>query len=123
MKQQEIFRQLQTVKGLRPLAYLQDEHKKFIELHEQKNNIGVLDSLKRKFTLLLAHDSSFRSPVTPIVQEYASEIFFPGVAFPEVKAKNVVSSSPSKKVHKLLAKEFNLSLEKDEATLLIGFDL
>ena len=40
---------------------------------------------------------------------------------PEVKAKNVISSSPSEKIHNLLMEKFNLKL-RDDATLLIGFD-
>ena len=78
-----------------------------------------MDALKRPYTIVLTHDSSFRQPAGPIVVDNA----FPPVPFPEVKAKSVVSSSPSKKVHKYLIDKFNLSLNKEEATLLIGFEL
>ena len=123
MSPQEIFRQLQTVKGLKPLTYLEDKHKKFVESHEQKNNLGVFDALKRQHTLLLVHDSSFRDPAGPIVQKYISGVIFPSVPFPEVEAKNVISSSPSREVHEKLLKQLHLSVTPQEATLLIGFDL
>lgn len=119
---EKIISQLKQVKGLSNFNLLHDSHKKKILELEESRNLGVKECLNRQFTLLLTHDSSFRPPTSSEVIKKENSITFPPVSFPEVDAKDVVSSSPSKKVHDFLVKEFNLKL-KDEATLLIGFNL
>ncbi len=119
---EKVLQKLKQVKGLSNFNLLHDSHKKKILELEESRNHGVKECLSRQFTLLLTHDSSFRPPASSEVIEKGSSILFPPVPFPEVEAKDVVSSSPSKTVHDFLVKEFNLKL-KDEATLLIGFNL
>ena len=119
---EQVIQKLKQVKGLSNFNLLHDSHKKKILELEESRNTGVKECLSRQFTLLLTHDSTFRPPTSPEVINKDNEVTFPPIAFPEVEAKDVVSSSPSKSVHDLLVKEFNLKL-KDEATLIIGFNL
>ncbi len=107
------------VKGIANIGILNKKDKKAIKLLEESRNTGVLEAIKKPCTIVLTHDSSFRQPACPIVVNNA----FPPVPFPEIKAKSVVSSSPSKKVHNYLADRFKLNLNNNEATLLIGFEL
>jgi len=118
----KIIDKLMQVKGLANFKLLTESQKEKIKEIVEPRNIGVQESLKREFTLLLTHDSTFRPPTTPEVIQEEGQVIFPPVPFPEVEAKDVVSSSPSEQVHNFLVKEFNLEL-KDEATLLIGFNL
>ena len=113
---------LRDVKGLNFLTFLCEEQKNFIRIFEETNNKGVLEALKREYVVLLSHDSSFRYPAEEIVIRTDGEVIFPPVPFPEIKAKNVVSSSPSRMVHNGLLAQLNLSLNPEEATLIIGFD-
>ncbi|MAF51237.1 MAG: hypothetical protein CMH64_04055 [Nanoarchaeota archaeon] len=117
----QIIKTLSETKGLDNVNLLKEEIKDIIRNLENDSNEGVISCLDRKYTLVLTHDSNFRDPVREIVKKENGEITFPPIPFPEVKATNVVSSSPSKEVHDFLVKEFNLTLE-DDATLLIGFD-
>ncbi len=117
----KIIEDLRKVDGLSNVNLLDERLKKETSSLEEENNIGVRECLKRKYVIVLTHDSSFREPESEIVKKDNEMIIFPAVPFSEVKAKNVVSSSPSKKVHDFLVRKFNLKL-KYEATLLIGFD-
>ena len=121
---QTIMQTLQNVPGLTIIDLLHEKHKSFIQQLEHKSNLGVLESLNRKHTLLVSHNSLFRDPVSPIVENKNNQITFPAVPFPEIHplANNVVSSSPSNKVHEALQKTLNIKLPKNEATLLIGWD-
>ena len=119
----EIIKSLNNIKGLKVLSSLGEEHKEFIKKFEDKNNHGVLESLNREFTLLLSHDGTFRDPESEIVMLKDNEALFPPVPFSEIKAKNVVSSSPSKKIHDLLKQKLNLEIDENHATLLVGFDI
>lgn len=93
----------------------------YITEHEDKTNLGVLEAVKRKYCVCLVHDSSWREPTQTIVRKENGQIVFPPVVFPEVAAKNVVSSSPGLDVHTYLTQR--VKIIEDEATLLIGFDL
>ena len=119
---EQVLQKLKQVKGLSNFNLLHDSHKKKIIEIEEDRNLGIKECLNRQFTLLLTHDSSFRPPTSPEVIKKDNKITFPSVQFPEVEAKDVVSSSPSKLVNDFLVKEYNLKL-KDEATLHIGFNL
>ena len=119
---EQVLKKLRQVKGLANFNLLHDSHKKKILELEESRNLGIKECLNRQFTLLLTHDSSFRPPTSPEVIKKENSVLFPPVPFPEVEAKDVVSSSPSKLVHDFLVKEFNLKL-KNEATLIIGFNL
>jgi hypothetical protein len=116
-----IIKTLRETKGLDNVFLLKEDLKDIVRNLEEEHNDGVTSCLDRKFTVLLTHDSNFRDPVREIVKQESGKISFPPIPFPEVKANNVVSSSPSEEVHNFLVKKFKLNL-KDEATLLIGFD-
>ena len=108
--------------GLSNIYLLKEEDKDIILNMEEDENIGVKECIEREFTLVLTHDSGFRKPQGKIAKENNGKMIFPSVPFSEVNAKRVVSSSPGRDVHEFLVKRFNLGL-KDDATLLIGFDL
>ncbi|MBT3262431.1 hypothetical protein HN992_03315 [Candidatus Woesearchaeota archaeon] len=114
---------LNKIQGLKVLKVLDDGFKERIMKLEEANNHGVFESLTRRHTLLLSHDSSFRDPTQEIVKSDDKGISFPGISFPEINADNVISSSPGFKMHKELIDSLNLSLKPNEATLLVGFDL
>ena len=114
---------LKNTKGLNFLTFLDERHKKLIRSSEEENNLGVFEAIKRNYTALLSHDSSFRNPSGEIVVKKGDSVIFPPVSFPEIKARNVVSSSPSLKVHRELLNRLNLSLKPEEATLIVGFDV
>lgn len=116
-----IINELKGVKGLNNINLLTKKDINFIKKNEEKRNIGVSECLKRKYVLVLTHNSKFREPEEKIVRFKNNKLILPAVKFSEVKTKNVVSSSPSKEIHNYLVKKFKLKL-KDEATLLIGFD-
>lgn len=90
---------------------------------EEENNFGVKECVMRDFTIALTHDSTFREPAGEIVIDTETGLVLPAVPFPEVSGKDVVSSSPSEIVHKAIVTELELSLNPEEATLLIGFNL
>lgn len=123
MKIKNIIKNLESTNGLGNVKLLTPKHKQIILKLEEPNNQGVLECLNRKFTLALTHDSSFREPAGEIILQNHSEIILPAVAFPEVNGRDVVSSSPSTKVHDVLIEELGLDLNEEEATLLVGFNL
>ncbi len=116
----KIMESLKQVNGLDNVIILSEKDKETIKKLEENNNLGVLEAIKRKFVVACSHNSTFRPPLTKIVEEKNGKIVFPPVPFPEVKAKDVVSGSPSLKVHNFLSKRINL--KKDDATLIIGFN-
>ena len=117
-----IMEKLTSLDGLYNINLIREKDKDIILNMEEEENQGVHECIDRKFTLMVTHNSNFRDPDGEIVKEKDNKIIFPSVPFSEVNAKNVVSSSPCKEVHDFLVKKFDLKL-KDEATLLIGFDL
>lgn len=116
----KVINYLKKLKGLANFIFISDEDKKIIQELEDAHNLGVLEALKRTYTIACTHDTSFREPAGDIVAMKASKIILPPVPFPEVKARNVVSSSPGYKVDAYLRKK--IRAKKDEATLIIGFD-
>ncbi|MBS3149186.1 hypothetical protein J4455_00630 [Candidatus Woesearchaeota archaeon] len=117
-----IIAKLQTIKGISNIHQLRAYDKKFIKENESPNNLGVHACIKRKVTLMITHDSSFRDPDSRISYEDHGQIYFPPVPFHEISGKNVISSSPGEKVHDYLVERFKLKLLNKEATLLISFD-
>ena len=114
---------METLRGLSGLAnvfLLTEEEKDIIRALELKENLGVHECLKRPYSIIFTHDASFRGPMGQIVKAEGKNVTFPPVPFPEVSGAEVVSSSPSEKVHQWLVERFRLRL-KDEATLLVGF--
>lgn len=116
-----ILHQLSLLQGITRHYLLTHDEKDFVSQNEDPKNVGVLEAARRQFCVCLVHDSSWREPTQTIVRKENGEIIFPPVVFPEVPAKNVVSSSPGIRVHEWLTKK--VRVEGDEATLLIGFDL
>ncbi len=116
-----ILHQLRKLQGITADYLLTSDDKAFVNTHEDENNLGVLESIKRQYCVCLVHDSTWREPTQTIVRKESGEIVFPPVVFPEVPAHNVVSSSPGLEVHTYLSKK--VLVRGDEATLLIGFDL
>lgn len=116
-----IIHAMMQLQGITRYYLLNKEEMQAISEMEDRQNWGVLDAVKHKYCVCLVHDSSWRIPTQSIVKKVNGEIIFPPVAFPEVPAKNVVSSSPGMKVHEFLCKRVPVS--GDEATLLIGFDM
>ncbi len=122
MNVSKIIQDLEKIEGLSNIKLLKKEDKQNIIGLEDKNNIGVIECIKRNHTLVLTHDERFREPISKTVMNKNKKIIFPSIEFPEVRAKNVVSSSPSEKVHNLLVKKYNIKIINNDATLLIGFD-
>ena len=116
-----ILHAMSQLQGITRYYLLNKEEARAIEEMEDPFNLGVLEAVKHQYCVCLVHDSSWRIPTQSIVKKINGEIIFPPVAFPEVPAKNVVSSSPGMRVHEYLCKR--VRVEGDEATLLIGFDL
>ncbi len=121
MQNQKIINKLKKIKGLKFHILIPSQDKLIIQNLEDKKNIGVIECLKMPHTLIVSHDNSFRDPPSPIVlkKENSTMPILPPVLFPEIK--NSISSSPSEKVHNFLIKKYNLKLNPQEATLLIGF--
>lgn len=117
-----VMSKLHDVKGLGNIHILREKDRDVILNMEEEENHGVQECLDRQYTLVLTHTSNFRKPEGEIVKNEDGKIVFPGVKFSEVNAKDVVSSSPGKEVYEFLVKKFKLIL-KDEATLLVGFNL
>ncbi|GAB0174986.1 MAG: hypothetical protein HHAS10_08650 [Candidatus Altimarinota bacterium] len=114
---------LQTIEGITEVIELSDEARKYIRNHEEIRNTGVLETISRDHVVVFLHNSHFRNPVEPIVTKNNSEeIYFPGIPFPEIQGKRVVSSSPGKKVHEYLLNFFPYH-QTDDATVLVGWDV
>ncbi len=115
---------LNSTKGLHHALLIDKNEKNVMSNLEEPRNIGVKECLKRKFTLCVLHNSLFRKPVKKIVEQKNGGITFPPIPFPEVKAKNVVSSSPGARVDAYLRKNKykDIEMTEQDATLLVGFD-
>lgn len=116
-----ILHAMMQLQGITRSYVLNKTEARAIEEMEDRCNWGVLEAVKHQYCVCLVHDSTWRIPTQSIVKKIEGEIIFPPVAFPEIPAKNVVSSSPGVKVHTYLSQR--VRIEGDEATLLIGFDL
>jgi hypothetical protein len=87
--------------------------------HEELRNHGVHETLRRAHVICFLHDSSFRSATGPITAKTASgEVYFPGVPFPEVHGKDVISASPGTSMHLYLRKFFPYATDTD-ATVIV----
>ncbi|MEK6923192.1 MAG: hypothetical protein AABW84_00640 [Nanoarchaeota archaeon] len=120
---QKIIAELKSITGLTHVFLLNDIDKLEFKILEDTNNLGVRLSLDRKYSLVVVHDSRFRSPRGSMVLDDAGKLIFPPLPFPEINAWNVTSSSPSVVLHNHLINIFGLNLADDEATLIVGFDL
>jgi hypothetical protein len=114
---------LLSIQWIKEVYLLTDEDRKFIFSKEEERNHGVYESIKRNVVFCATHDSSFRDPDNAIVLKIWNKAIFPAVSFSEVRQKNTVSSSPWLEVHNYLIKKLNNYNDKEDATLLIGFDI
>jgi len=118
----KLISQLKTIKGLIEIKIVEDKNRKEILKREKKQNKGVLCCLKKRYVLLVTHNSEFRDPYDTLVKIEENEIIFPALSFSELAHIDAISSSPSKEVHDFLVKAYNLEKNKNHATLLIAFE-
>ena len=123
MALKDILEELNRVNGLNNINLLNDEDKDIVRNLEEDNNIGVLECIDRNHVVMVVHNSGFREPEKDMVIKENNVVIFPALVFPEVKAKDVISSSPGINVHDYLRKRFDLNIDDEHATLLIGFNL
>ncbi|MDD2486810.1 MAG: hypothetical protein PHS92_00360 [Candidatus Gracilibacteria bacterium] len=113
---------LLSIRGIIDGYVLSDNDKRFIFENEEDRNHGVYETIKREVVYCITHDSIFRDPDAPIVFKYGNKVIFPAIGFHEINRRMVVSSSPGMQVHEYLIKKLKV-FNKDDATLLVGFDL
>lgn len=113
---------LRAIPGITGAQEITDEERRSLFEKEEDRNHGVYETLRRSVVLCFTHDSTFRDADAPIVLQLGGKTIFPPVSFHEIRERNVVSSSPSQKLHHLLIKKFPQAHGMD-ATVLVGFDL
>ncbi len=118
---EKYIQELMKVKGILDAKPIEGTQKNVLTNLESENNIGMLACLQRTNVVVVVHNEAFRKPLGSLVQVEEGKVVFPGLPFPEVKAKNVISASPSKDAHDFLRREFGWE-ENTLATILIGFD-
>lgn len=113
---------LKNIPGVTAVVELDRIARDWIRDHEETRNHGVLEVVRRTHVVAFLHNSVFRDATTDITAKTASgEVYFPGVPFPEVVGNNVISGSPSMKIHTELSKLFPYADPLD-ATVLVGWD-
>ena len=112
---------LKTVRGIVDARPIEGTQRNVLSNLENENNVGVLECLRRTHILVIVHDATFRDPHGSLAVVKEGQLLFPGLPFPEVKGKNVISASPSKDAHDFLRREFGWE-DNTHATILIGFD-
>ena len=118
-----IYDELKKVNGLSNVNVLSEDDIQSILDLEDENNLAVFECINRDICLCVTHDSNFRDPLMPLsIFDKNEEVMIPQ-PFPEILERDVVSSSPNEKVHEYLKMKFNLDLQNEEATLLVGFNL
>ncbi|QQG38570.1 MAG: hypothetical protein HYS32_03110 [Candidatus Woesearchaeota archaeon] len=122
-KIETIMKELSLIKGLSNPILIPNKDKKELIKKEHQNNLGVLEALKKDVTLLVTHNYNFKVVEEKVYIEKEGQIFFISMPFPEIKAKDAISSSPTEDFHKFLVKKYRLKLSPEDATLLIGFNL
>lgn len=118
--QKKMLQILMHTKGITGAMYLTEADKDVLWMAEEERNIGLFQTLMRKHVIVATHDSHLRPPADDIVVQRANRIIFPGVPFPEIPQKDVVSCSPGIKAHQFLATR--IPVKGDDATLLIGWN-
>ena len=109
--------------GLSNVVLLGEKDKQHIRSLELPNNEGVFSCLSRTYCLAMTHDESFRPALGHLVTTLGEVPILPPLPFPELDAKDVISSSPNCLVHKFLVSRFSMKVTSNEATLLVGFNL
>jgi hypothetical protein len=123
MELKDILESLRKTEGLNNINLLNQEDRDIIINLEEESNLGVSECIERNHVVVVTHNSSFREPERDIVVNKEEKTIFPALDFPEVKANDVVSSSPGISVHNYLRKRFGMNINGHHATLLIGFNL
>lgn len=118
--QKKMFQIVTHIKGITGAVFLTEADRDVLWAAEEERNIGVFETLMRKHVLVATHDEKLRPPAAAIVVQRGDRIVFPGVAFPEIPQKDVVSCSPGLKAHQYLATR--IDVKGDDATLLIGWN-
>ena len=113
---------LLSIKWIVEWYMINDNDKRFVFENEEDRNHWVYETIKREIVYCVTHDETFRDPDAPIVFKYWNKVIFPAIWFHEINQKKVVSSSPWIIVHEYLTTKLK-RFSKDDATLLIGFDL
>ncbi|PIV90976.1 hypothetical protein COW46_00500 [Candidatus Gracilibacteria bacterium CG17_big_fil_post_rev_8_21_14_2_50_48_13] len=111
---------LRNMKGITGAELLTDADKDVLWMTEEERNLGVFETLMRKHVVVATHDDKLRPPAADIVVQRAGRVVFPGVPFPEIPQKDVVSCSPGIKAHEYLATR--IKVVGSDATLLIGWN-
>ncbi|MDD2694286.1 MAG: hypothetical protein PHY14_05230 [Candidatus Gracilibacteria bacterium] len=113
---------LKDIPGITEVIELDATTREYIQGHEEIRNHGVHEVLRRNRVLCFVHDSEFRSASADITAKTNSgEVYFPGVPFPEVHGKDVISASPGSQVHTYLRNYFPYATDTD-ATVLVGWN-
>ena len=113
---------LKKITGITDVFTLNTEDKRYIFDHEEDRNHGVYETIRRKYTICIAHNANFRDPDEPIVFRRGTKVIFPAVSFHEVERPGTVSGSPGKEVHEYLFRKLR-NPDPMDATVLIGFDI
>lgn len=111
---------LLVLRGIKDVAMLTEDDKDRIWNIEEERNIGVFETLMRRYVVVVTHDASWRPAAADIVIKRGERVIFPPVPFPEVKEKDAVSSSPGMAAHQYLSSK--VRIEPNDATILIGFN-
>lgn len=111
---------IRGIKGITGAELLTEADKDVLWMTEEERNLGVFETLQRKHVVVATHDDKLRPPAADIVVQRAGRIVFPGVPFPEVPKRDVVSCSPGLKAHEYLATR--ITVQGSDATLLIGWN-
>lgn len=110
---------LKSLPGIVDALEVSQDLRLYIQEHEESRNHGVHEALRRRFLIVVLHDSLFREPAGPIIAKNAKgEVYFPGVPFPEVSGKSVISGSPSGEIHAHMTPLFPYASE-DMASILV----
>jgi hypothetical protein len=113
---------LSNIAGITSVIELEPRVRTALGKHEEIRNHGVHEVLRRKHVLCFLHNATFRMPSGPITATTASgEVYFPGVPFPEVQGKDVISASPGPEAHRFLSQFFPY-IETNDATVLVGWN-
>ena len=119
----KVLEHLCSLPGLSNVVLLGEKDKQHIRSLELPNNEGVFSCLSRTYCLAMTHDESFRPALGSLVTISGGVPILPPLPFPELNAKDAISSSPNRVVHKFLVSHFSMKVTSNEATLLVGFNL
>ena len=113
---------LLLIKWLKEVILLDDNDKKYIFENEEDVNHWIHETIRKKIVFCFTHDSNFRDADSQIVLKLWKKVIFPAISFHEINRASVVSSSPWVEIHNYLLPKFE-NLDKDDATVLVWFDL